>query len=832
MIKACILNLREQGSIDERRAQLFLDTFDELEATYSRSMASSAAAAAATEKTVEAIEREFARKRRVSALRLSSRQRILDGLQKTDQPLDVSIPALFDFDERVAGISDIERRRKAVLGKLHSKMNDVLQSFDHDLLGRVRNPAQLTNMVRELFGQGTGDTAARQLADAWTEAAEYARQRFNMAGGHIGKLKGWGLPQTHDGVKVKASGFDAWRDYILPRLDLDRMVDNDTGLPFTRGRLLSMLQDTYDSIVTKGWDDRALGARGAGSMANRRAEHRFLIFRDGDAWLDYQGQYGIADTRGAPDAIFDSMMGHMDGMSRDIAAMEILGPNPADTLRWLTNMLDKAEATDALPKGRILTAESRAQVAKYQMETMWGLFTGELNRPVNAQMARSFSVLRSLQTAAKLGGAAITAITDLGFQFTTRKFNGLPVAKAVGDYLTWMLPRVREGDKQVAVRAGLLADEAAARMGALWRYHDEYNTPAMARRIASGVLRVSGLSRWTQVGKWVFGMEYMGALADNAGRTFADMDPAIRQRLEFYGIDEGGWDAIRSTPLLEQNGTTLLRPDELAARADLPPGEAERLSDLLLEMIQSETRFAVPEAGLRAQAVTTGGVRPGTIVGEGIRSAMQFKAFPVSIIFTHLMRAIHGKGGLSRAGYMAHMVIGTTALGALSAQIKNVLAGKDPQPMDDGRFWAQAAAQGGGLGILGDFLFSDQNRHGGGLTATLAGPLAGTVEGFGRLTLGNIQQAAAGDDSNIGRELVRFARGNTPGSSLWYTRLATDRLIWDQMQDMMDPDSAGYFRRMQRRAEREFGQDYWWAPGDMTPDGVPDLSNAFEGDAR
>jgi len=827
VIRTCILNLRQQGSIDDGRAQLFLDTYDELERTYRNSMSSAAAAAAATEKTMEAVQTALARKRRQAALRLSSRQKIVDDLAASNQPLDVAIPALFDFDERMPGVSDVNRRHRAILGKLHGMMTDALETFDRDLLGRVRNPARLSNMVRELFGQETGDAAARQLADAWSRASEYARQRFNMAGGHIGRLEGWGLPQTHDGVKVKTAGFEAWRDYILPRLDLDRMVDHDTGQPFTRRQLLAMLEDTYNGIITDGWDARALGARGVAALANRRAEHRFLIFRDGDGWLDYQARFGIADTRGAPDAIFDSMMGHLDGMSRDIGAMEILGPSPTDTVRWLSDMLDKAAATDAIGEGRILTKESRVAVAKNQMETMWGLFTGELNRPVNAQLARSFSALRSIQTAAKLGGAAITAITDLGFQFTTRKFNGLPVAKAVGDYISYMLPSVRTGDKAVAVRAGLLAEEAAGRMGALWRYHEEFNTPALTQRIASGVLRVSGLSRWTQVGRWVFGMEYMGALADNAGRAFADMDPVLRQRLEFYGIDADGWEAIRSTPLFEQNGTTLLRPDELAGRTDLPPGEGERLSDLLLEMIQNETRYAVPEAGLRARAVTTGGVRPGTIVGEGIRSAMQFMAFPVSIIFTHLLRAVHGQGGMSRAAYMAHLVIGTTALGALTAQIKNVLAGKDPQPMDDGRFWAAAAAQGGGLGILGDFLFADQNRYGGGLTATLAGPLAGSVEGFGRLTLGNIQQAASGEDTNIGRELTRFARGNTPGSSLWYTRLAADRLIWEQMQEMIDPDAAGYFRRMQRRAENEFGQGFWWAPGESAPERAPDLSNAF-----
>jgi hypothetical protein len=836
MIHACILNLRAQGSITAAQAQLYIDTFDELSANLRSSMSAAAAAAAATQQTMAAAQAAILRRQRLAGLRYHARRDIVQQLQRLDGDgveLDVAIPALFDFDERATGMSNVEGRRKAVLGKAHGMIADLLETFDRDVLGRMREPARLENVVREAFGKSTGDAAAQQMAKAWGEAAEYLRKRFNLAGGDIGRIQNWGLPQVHDAVKVKAAGFAEWRASILPMLDVGRMVNHATGRPFTGAQLNRKLRETYDSIITSGWDDRTLGTAGAGSLANRRAEHRFLIFRDPDQWLDYQARFGAGDTRGDPGAIFDVMMGHMDGMARDIAALEILGPEPQQTVRWLSNMLDKAAATDAITNGRVLTVESKANVAKYQMQTMWGLFNGELTRPVNAQLARSFSAARSLQTAAKLGGAAISAVTDVGFQMTTRAFNGLPVAKALGDYVQWMAPRVKAGERAVAIRSGLLAEEAASRMATLHRYADEFNTPAWASRLASGVLRVTGLSRWTQVGKWLFGMEFMGSVGDNAGKAFADIDAPLRQAFERHGIGAADWDAIRQTPLHQaQNGGGLLRPDEVRTNPAIPAADRERLSDLLLEMIQTETRYAVPDAGLRARAVTTAGVRPGTVMGEFVRSAMQFKAFPVSILFTHLTRAVHGRGALSRAQYAAHVMIATTLFGALAAQTKSLLAGRDPRPMDDPRFWGAAAVQGGGLGIMGDFLFSDQNRMGGGFAATLAGPLAGTLEGFGKLTMGNIQQAADGDDSNVGRETVRFLRANTPGSSIWYARLAMDRLIWGEMQRMADPDFDAANRRMIRRAEDELNAPYWWAPGDPAPERAPDISNVFEGESE
>src|SRR3546814_18641491 len=45
------------------------------------------------------------------------------------------------------------------------------------------------------------------------------------------------------------------------------------------------------------------------------------------------------------------------------------------------------------------------------------------------------------------------------------------------------------------------------------------------------------------------------------------------------------------------------------------------------------------------------------------------------------------------------------------------------------------------------------------------------------LTLGNIHQAARGEDTHVGAELVRFTRSNMPLANLWYTKAATDHLV-------------------------------------------------------
>src|SRR5690606_33069659 len=109
------------------------------------------------------------------------------------------------------------------------------------------------------------------------------------------------------------------------------------------------------------WSGIRPGAPGKGKMlANRRAEHRFLHFADADAWLAYNGRFGA----GSP---FDAMMGHVDAMSRDIAAMEILGPNPEATVKWLgDSLIASAQRGDA--DARTI---GRAEAGAKQVRRLW-----------------------------------------------------------------------------------------------------------------------------------------------------------------------------------------------------------------------------------------------------------------------------------------------------------------------------------------------------------------------------------------------------------------------------------------------------------------------------
>ena len=81
-----------------------------------------------------------------------------------------------------------------------------------------------------------------------------------------------------------------------------------------------------------------------------------------------------------------------------------------------------------------------------------------------------------------------------------------------------------------------------------------------------------------------------------------------------------------------------------------------------------------------------------------------------------------------------------------------------------------------------------------------------------------------GEDTKAGREFANLLKRYTPGQSLWYSRLALERLVFDQIQEGLDPKAGKSFRTKERNLARDYDQEFWWRPGRTAPDRAPDFS--------
>jgi hypothetical protein len=254
-LRRCIPELQGANKLSRDQADRARSLYDDLERDYSTKFGKQAADALASEEAVRRLEAEAANRRRQTALQVTAQQEIAKDVRrfKGDNP-GAAAEALLASDDR-APYFNVEFRAKAIANEHFAMMNGILEKHSRNTLGQVRDVASLHDVVREAFGEATGNQNARELAQAWLDTAESLRLRFNEGGGAIGKLDKWGMPQVHNMLAVRAVSFDQWRDFIQPLLDPNRMLD-ETGSPMTEGQLELALKSVYETVASDGWNER------------------------------------------------------------------------------------------------------------------------------------------------------------------------------------------------------------------------------------------------------------------------------------------------------------------------------------------------------------------------------------------------------------------------------------------------------------------------------------------------------------------------------------------------------------------------------------------------
>ncbi len=810
-VDKCLLDMVDAGEIDLEQAQAISDMVTESRAAHRLNMDPVHAERLANKETAERLRLEAEREKKLAALRIQATDRITKGMQGFPDMIDGAIAHI--NGNRVTTTLSVESLERVIRGQFHALWADGIEKLRPRKLGFDRRSTEQDKVLKELFGESTGDAEAAALAKAWAEAAEMARLRFNQAGGNIAKRQDWGLPQTHSMSKVSGVTRDEWVEFITPLLDRERLFHPELNRIVNDEELALLLSDIYEQIRTNGWIDIEPGRSGKRALANKHLDHRFLVFKDADSWIDYQKRFGSGD-------MYSNMTHHLDAMASEIARLEVLGPNPDAMLRFMV---------DSVKKDAALAGEKAPALKIKFLEDSYKVASNKVNVPESDLWAGFMSGMRNILTSAQLGGAFLSAISDLSFQKITRGMNGLQSKNVLTGYFKYMNPADAEG-RIFATRLGLIAESATTQALAQQRYLGEVMGPRITRLFSDTVLKASLLSPWTQAGKWAFGAEYMSFLGQlvKSGKLWGEIPEAMRRNFKLYGVDESDWNILLKSELLEKDGVPFVWLPRL-----METEGAQKTANKLQGLILSETEKAVPSVNFSARALMTQGQQPGSLIGEIARSIAMYKAFPVTVINTHLMPAIRNVG-TDKGRYLAELFIYTTMLGMVAYQAKQVQRGKDPISVDprtsEGRrIWLAAMMQGGGAGIFGDFLFADQSRFGKSPSLTFAGPVAGFFDDISELTISNIHEAARGDDTNFARESIKFTQRYIPGGSLWYTRLIFERLVFDQLQLKLDPRARRSFRTIERNAKKEFGQRFWWKPGNTSPGRSPEVDRIIGG---
>jgi hypothetical protein len=782
----------------------------------------------------------------------------------------------------------VENQVKVIKGQAHKILVDVLDTFKPGFGGYSRNKATLNMLVKEIIEPGsTTNQAAKEMAEAWKAASEFLRLEFNKYGGRIPSRKDWGLPQIHDTLQIRKTNKEDWINFTIDRLDATKMINEKTKLPFNENTLRLALSDVYETITNEGFNKVKPTQKTFGnSIASRSTDHRFLVFKNAQSWTEYQNRFGNNNA-------FQVMMDHINKMSRDISLMKVLGANPDATIAYMTTLIKKQAQIDVtkqirlpvakqqLKEAKALLAKSKdpveieklnKQISQYAQDisdaekfnrksitqffgsleedranakielikNLYGYHKGALTNPVDGFIARSLAGLRQILTSAQLGSASLLAITDFNWSRATSAHNGLPQWRTAQNSLKLLLDPLNKSQRsKVAVRLGLVAEHWSTVASASARFLGEIEAPQVTKRISDSILRLSGLSHLTQAGRWSFGMELMGFWAENVGKTFKELPEDMQKTFLRYGINDGSWNIFRQTKLYDagiddvnfaNKGATFLRPDDIRLRTDITESLREDLTSKLMELVVTETEYAIPSTSARGKVALFGNQRSGTIGGELINSVAMYKNFPITFVYTHLRRGFTQTNLTGKMKYLVPLVISGTLFGALAHELREVSKGRDvtsAEKIQEPSYWLRAMITSGGLGIFGDFITASQNQYGRNLSGTILGAPAGFFEDVAKLTIGNVVNLASGEETTYGRDVSDFLRQYTPGASLWYARLALERLIFDNIQKMIDPKFNDRIIRRINKYRDEFDREYFWKPGDSFPERTPKI-NIFE----
>lgn len=716
----------------------------------------------------------------------------------------------------------LDYRRRGLMRRFNARLGDFLKEHHRDILGRVTKPAQMRNVVRELHGEASGDATAKALADGIRDALEDMRLMFNEAGGLAGKLENWGLPHSHSRRAVTRAGFDRWFDEINPRLDWTKIEDPLTGRPMqpeggsvpdieTQRRFL---KEAFDNIAYGKASREAVYGRPQGTATYRKhSERRVLAFKSADDWISYNKDFGSGDP-------FASLMGHVHRMARDISLMREFGPNPGLGVDYRGQLwAQKARGNDALTK----KADLDTSVGQRMFRVLSG---GSVPQTyMQDYMATFMSSTRHVLTSAFLDRAIIASTSDVNSMRLAASAIGMNPANTFKRHVELLASSMSRAE---AMRAGWVADTLSDAGTALARFQQEVPPAEIAERLASASMRLQGLTHWTDMGRVAFQMEFAGHMASQAGKALDQVDQPLQGFLRRAGITEPEWADLTAAENLftAGNGGTFASPMWWREVTTMDRAKADDLFFKIQGLIEEQMEYAVPTQSLIARGMTDPaayGIPPGTLPYEVVKSGLMFKSFAMTFTINQYRRLMSQPTIGGRIGYGLNLAAGATVMGALALQIGDLAMGRDPQDMTDPQFWGKAAMKGGGFGIVGDIVATGQASWGGGFGSYLTGPIPQAAQDAWDLTIKNAYEFATGQDTNFAKELGRLGKRYTPMGQTPLVGPAIDRLFWDQLSILLDPDAAQALVKASKRR----GQGDWWMPGSAAPDRLPNFGQAI-----
>lgn len=727
-----------------------------------------------------------------------------------------------------SGIQSVEHNIQAIEVRYMGALADVFTKTQKSL-GYLIDADKVKLLVKEIFGKPSGDAEIAGLAKSVQDTLEQLRLHYNRYGGDIKKLANYGIPQSHSHYKVIHAGQDAWIKYTLPMTDRSK-YRHENGSLMSEAEVADILKAVYQTIASEGHNKASVQAHAVQSetdlpvgfnMQGLHQHHREVHFKDADAWVKYQEDFGEVNFH-------DLLTNHIRRMSTEIGMMQTFGSNPEKLVKQLGHDLLNNMMQDPKHVKEHRKIQKQAKLINKHYDELAGQAL-----PIDSNLAQVGGMLRSWTVATKMGSAFITAFSDQATMKLASEMHGMAYSKVFGKHLNQF---TNKEDRDFAISIGLGVREMT---NALVRFGDDDLASASTklakantntRKIANAVIRASGLNHITASAKRAFGVSLMYHVSNlNSAKKWAELGPKDKKMLEGGGITEHEWNALQLVTRTEApTGEKLITNQDIFKMADdvildyykfdktgYTAQEVsdhafrlkEQLANKYMNNIYTETNAAVLEVGARETTFMGLGRERGTVSNELTRFFWQFKQFPLAMVTRQWTRAMAQGTPQEKFVYLAKLFAYTTVMGALVAQIQNLTQGKDLEDPTTLDFYMKSIVKGGSASFLADAISATSDPTERSVKDFIIPAAFKDVMSVGTMLSGAGTAYLSERDSSYGAEAINVAKNNIPFQNVWYSRLVFDRLILAELQELFD---EGYRERKQRRQESNYNMSYWW----------------------
>jgi hypothetical protein len=427
-----------------------------------------------------------------------------------------------------AGLFDVLRR-----GELDRDVFHAMRSIS-DKAALAKLPEQAVQIAK--------------ILDRWQEVS---RIEANRAGAWIGKIEDYGLRQAHNSDRIMRAGEAKWKADILPKLDLARMFPE--GPPKDMD---NWLHETFLNIVTgvreSGSTEKMAAFKGPGNLAKKMSQERTLHFRSADDAFDYNTNYGMGNIR-------ETFVTGMHRMAESTGLMQVLGTNPEFNLRAV---VDATRAKLSRSDPAALKKFDNATRSGVSIDNAYREVSGQTRRAASARLAAVGQGIRVWNTLTGLGGAVISAVTDVPVRASLLRYQGQSYLQQLGKGLIDPLTRLADGldsadRKAVLAASGYFNEIALGNLAA--RFSPDDNVPGMLNKATNTFFKWNLLAQWTDSMRrsTLEAMShYWGSIAE---KPWAQLSERNRGALERFRIGEQEW-AIISKGLAEADGQKFMTP--------------------------------------------------------------------------------------------------------------------------------------------------------------------------------------------------------------------------------------------------------------------------------